>query len=77
MADALNGYLYDFNVYTGATGEALGEKVALGFSEGKTPPAVLRQLFHFHQSAGQTSCTGYVRLWHDPDKQEEFPIRDQ
>ena len=32
MADALNGYLYDFNVYTGATGEretALGEKVVV------------------------------------------------
>ena len=36
MADALNGYLYDFNVYTGATGEretALGEKVVLTLSE--------------------------------------------
>ena len=36
MADALNGYLYDFNVYTGATGEremALGEKVVLMLSE--------------------------------------------
>ena len=36
MADALNGYLYDFNVYTGATGEtetALGEKVILTLSE--------------------------------------------
>ena len=35
MADALNGYLYDFNVYTGATGEretALGE-VVLTLSE--------------------------------------------
>ena len=36
MADALNGYLYDFNVYTGATGEretALGKKVVLTLSE--------------------------------------------
>ena len=36
MADALNGYLYDFNVYTGATGEretGLGEKVVLTLSE--------------------------------------------
>ena len=36
MADALNGYLYDFNVYTGASGErelALGEKVVLKLSE--------------------------------------------
>ena len=32
MADALNGYVYDFNVYTGACGDretGLGEKVAL------------------------------------------------
>ena len=36
MADSLNGYLYDFNVYTGATAEretALGEKVVLTLSE--------------------------------------------
>ena len=36
MADALNGYLYDFNVYTGAVGEretALGEKVVLTLAE--------------------------------------------
>ena len=36
MADALNGYLYDFDVYTGATGERetpLGEKVVLTLSE--------------------------------------------
>ena len=36
MADALNGYLYDFNVYTGATGvreTGLGENVVLTLSE--------------------------------------------
>lgn len=38
MADSLNGYLYDFNVYTGAsaTGErevSLGEKVVLSLSQ--------------------------------------------
>ena len=36
MADSLNGYLVDFNVYTGATGEretALGEKVVLTLAE--------------------------------------------
>ena len=35
MADALNGYLYDFNIYTEATGEretAQGEKVVLTLS---------------------------------------------
>ena len=36
MADAINGYVYDFNVYTGATAgreTALGEKVVLTLSE--------------------------------------------
>ena len=36
MADSLNGYLVDFNVYTGATGEretALGEKVVLTLAD--------------------------------------------
>ena len=36
MADAINGYMYDFNVYTGATESrerALGEKVVLTLSE--------------------------------------------
>ena len=36
MADAINGYMYDFNVYTGATAgqeTALGEKVVLTLSE--------------------------------------------
>ena len=36
LADSLNGYLCDFNVYTGATGEretCLGEKVVLTLSE--------------------------------------------
>ena len=36
MADASNGYMYDFNVYTGATGEretGLGEKVVLTLAE--------------------------------------------
>ena len=36
MADALNGYLYDFNVYTGATGlreTGLGENIILTLSE--------------------------------------------
>ena len=36
MADALNGYFYDFDVYVGATGEregALGEKVVMRLSE--------------------------------------------
>ena len=36
MADARNGYVYDFNVYTGATGDretGLGEKVVLRLAE--------------------------------------------
>ena len=36
MADALNGYMYDFNVYTGACGDrqtGLGEKVVLTLAE--------------------------------------------
>ena len=36
MADVLNRYMYDFNVYTGATGErgtGLGEKVVLTLAE--------------------------------------------
>ena len=36
MADASNSYMYDFNVYTGATGEretGLGEKVVLTLAE--------------------------------------------
>ena len=36
IADATNGYMYDFNVYTGATGGsemALGEKVVLKLSD--------------------------------------------
>ena len=36
MADTSNGYMYDFNVYTGATGEretGLGEKVVLTLAE--------------------------------------------
>ena len=37
MADSLNGYLYDFNVYTGASGgdreTGLGEKVVLQLVE--------------------------------------------
>ena len=36
IADALNGYFYDLNVYTGACGErecALGEKVVLTLSD--------------------------------------------
>ena len=36
LADSLNGYLCDFNVYTGATGDretALGEKVVLKLME--------------------------------------------
>ena len=44
MADFLNGYLCDLNVYMGATGEreiALGEKVV-------APPVVFRQLFLYH-----------------------------
>ena len=36
LADSLNGYLCDFNIYTGATGgreTALGEKVVLTLTE--------------------------------------------
>ena len=37
MADSLNGYMYDFNVYTGASGgdreTGLGEKVVLQLAE--------------------------------------------
>ena len=36
MADSLNGHLYDFNVYTGASGDretGLGEKVVLQLAE--------------------------------------------
>ena len=49
MADALNGYLYSFNVYTGTTGKretSLGEKVVLTLSDsikGIKTPIVLRQ----------------------------------
>ena len=70
MADSLNGYLYDFNVYTGATAEretALGEKVVLTLSESvETPPTVFQQLFLLHQSAGETSRSGNVWLWYYP-----------
>ena len=82
MADALNGYQYDFNVYTGATGErkvALGEKVVLTLSESVKGRhhQLLRQLLHLLQSAGETSGAGHLRLWHHPDEQEELPIRDE
>jgi len=37
LADALNGYFYDFDVYVGATGESpellLGERVVLQLTE--------------------------------------------
>ena len=45
LADSLNGYLYDFNVYTGATGErnssGRGGTHFVRVREGESPPAVL------------------------------------
>ena len=43
MADPLNGYLCDLNVYTGSTEDretALGEKVVLRVDPGKKPSGV-------------------------------------
>ena len=47
MADASNGYMYDFSVYTGATEgweTGLGEKVVLTLAESIKG----RQLFYLH-----------------------------
>ena len=44
MADAINGYMYDFNVYTGAIAgreAALGEKVVLTLSDDIIASSVL------------------------------------
>ena len=51
MADALNGYLYNFNVYIGAAGERKnstrgeGSTYVIGAIEGETPSVVLQQPF--------------------------------
>ena len=52
MADSLNGYLYDFKVYTGATREedVSREKdsvIFVRFNQRKASPVVLRQLLFF------------------------------
>ena len=76
IADALNGYLYDFNLHWcyGRERNSNWGEGGTYIVEGEAPPAVLRQLFHLNHFAGQTSSTGHLRLWHDPDKQKECPI---
>ena len=60
MADASNGYIYDFNVYTGATE---GRETGLG----KKNHQVLRQLFTaislLTKLLSQQTC-----MWHHQDE---------
>ena len=53
MADSLNGYMYDFNVYTGASGgdreTGLGEKVVLQLAESKETITTYILIIIFHQ----------------------------
>ena len=80
MADALNGYLYDFNVYTGATEErntsrGEGSTYFVRVHQGST--VILRQLLLLHQPVGEASLTGHLCLRYDKNKPQEFPFGDQ